>query len=370
MRLFNPVAYTSSPNGYTPRFIQGVAMKIWLLLLCFLFSGVQAAEVDQFTGINHLKDSSAVIEAEVNRRIQLAITKANSHYPQPLQKKKLHHRIRPQCDVERLYGQLQAQLAKSLIGQVETFAEESSQVDKRRVTFQQSVYRDFERLDAPSLVMSERVAAVIRVNHVYLGTDKLGHFFTEGNTYFEITDRMSRGVEAGLLYGEWSESLYFGAQTTGVYSYADLVANFNGLRFWNRILATHADPLKGEYQAPYIACSNKRWVFNERFSFDDYVDYGWDESINCSAMRTEKLLQQFKQYQPQCDGGKVPRRYGDYSRRIINRDDFKVLPYDLQPEIIVSRRSYVHEWNLPGWVAETIHEIRLDLEIWREGSPD
>ncbi|WP_419812694.1 hypothetical protein [Bacterioplanoides sp.] len=341
-------------------------MKIWLLLLCFLFPCVQAAEVDQFTDINHLKDSSAVIEAEVNRRIQLAIDNANSYYPQPLQKKKLHHRRRPQCDVERLYGQLRSQLAQPLIGQLEIFAEESPQVDKRRVGFEDSVYRDFERVDAPSLVISERVAAVIRINYVYLGSDKLGHFFTEGNTYFEITDRMSGGIEAGLLYGEWSESLYFGAQTTGVYSYADLVANFNGMRFWNRILAHYADPLTQQFQSPYIVCDHQRWVKKTPFNFDDYVDYGWDESINCSALRTQTLLQQFEQHQPRCDGGKVPRRYGNYSRRMINRDDFKVLPYDLQPEIIAARRAYVHEWNLPVWVTETIHEVRLELEAWRD----
>lgn len=340
-------------------------MKYWLLLSLLLVVHAKSAEVDQFTDVTPLQDSSAVLAKEVNRRIQVAVYKANSFYPRVLQPKKSHHRRRPQCDVERLYGQLQYQLARPLIGQLESFAEQSEQVAKRWVTFPRSIYQNYQQKEAPTLVLSERIAAVINVNGVDIGADKLGHFFTEGRTYFEITDRLKDGVHAGVAFGDWSESLYFGAQTTGVFSYADLTANFNGLRFWNRLLANQKDPLTQKNITPYIHCENKRWVVVEPFNFSDYVDNGWNEAVNCSAFRTEQLLQKVLSHHPRCETDKLPIRYGALSKNILNSQGLKVLPEALQPEVILARRADEYTWQLPEEMIERIRKVRLDLERWR-----
>ena len=343
-------------------------MKYWLSLgLSGLFglTAVEAAEVDQFTQASDLNDSSEVIASEVNRRIRLAVDKANSPFPRPLQHKKVHHRKRPQCDVDRLYGQLQFQLARPLIGQLESFAEASPQVDRRWVSFPQSVYRDYHKKEAPTLVLSQRIAAVIKINGVEVGSDKLGHFFTEGRSYFEVTNHLQDGTEAGFLFGDWSESLYYGAQTTGVFSYADLTANFNGLRFWNRILATQPDPLNQQSVTPYIRCDNQRWVVNNKFEFNSYVDNGWNEAVNCSAFRTEQLLQKVIQHQPVCRVDQLPKHYGSIGNEILNTEGLKVLPDKLQPEVILARRTSDLPWKLPEQAMERIKEIRLDLEQWR-----
>jgi len=343
-------------------------MKYWLSLSVLCSVVVQAAEVDQFTDVTPLQDSSEVIADEVNRRIQLAVSKANSFYPRALQPKKSHHRRRPQCDVERLYSQLQYQLARPLVGQLESFAEQSDLVAKRWVAFPESVYQDYQEKEAPTLVLSERIAAVIKVNGVDIGSDKLGHFFTEGRTYFEITDRLNNGTSAGIAFGDWSESLYFGAQTTGVFSYADLTANFNGMRFWNRVLANQPDPLTNQNIEPYIQCKNKRWVVAEGFDFSAYVDSGWNEAVNCSAFRTEQLLQKVMSHHPQCQIEKLPRRYGALSDKILNLQGLKVLPEILQPEAVLARRAEEYRWQLPEEMLEKIKQVRLDLERWRSGS--
>lgn len=359
---------------------------LWLvgLLLTSVWPPLYAAEVDQFSQFRELKDSRAVIEAEVNRRIKVAVRRANDFYPKPQQHKKEHHRKRPRCDANRLYGQLQSQLARPIIGQLESFAEESAQVDKYRVTFQQSIYRDYASMEAPTLVLSERIAAVIRIGEVYMGSDKLGHFFTEGLSYFEVNDRLQDGngdaikvasdpqvdaedsvLQQGFLFGKWSESLYFGAQTTGVFSFADLTANFHGLRFWNRILARQPDPLLRQEVDPYIRCQGTRWQIVQAFNFEDYVDQGWNEAVNCSAFRTEELLQNVLRYQPRCTPEKLPLYDSALASEVLNDQGLRVLPEELQPEILLAERADTFDWKLPAEVIENIRTVRLEIEQWR-----
>src|SRR5690606_34558148 len=104
---------------------------------------------------------------------------------------------------------LAGQLARPLIGQLETFAESSPLLSRRQVPLEASIYRDFHWQASPTLVWSERMAAVVNLAGVEIGTDKLGHFFTEGYSYFRVTEELTEGIEGGLLFGEWSESLYF-----------------------------------------------------------------------------------------------------------------------------------------------------------------
>ncbi|MCD8523732.1 MAG: hypothetical protein LRY66_03805 [Saccharospirillaceae bacterium] len=316
-----------------------------------------------------LADATVLLEQEVNRRLQLAVDRANRPVLKPPQLRSgsdLHY---PSCEQERLYDALAWQLARPVIGQLETFAEQNPHIERRSIPFRDSVYRDFLWQQSPSLVLSERVAAVIRVHGVEIGTDKLGHFFTEGYSYFEVTDRLQDSVEEGVLFGEWSESLYFGAQTTGVFSYADLAANLNGLRFWNRILAQHPDPLTGLGVTPYVRCDHQRWQLTEAFSFQGYVDSAWNESVNCSAFRSLKLLQQVLNYQPVCRPQALPQNtYGPWQQRVLNPSGLRVLPDSLQPEVILVQRAFMQEVRLPKGVLERIRELRQQLELWRQQS--
>ena len=54
--------------------------------------------------------------------------------------------------------------------------------------------------------------------------------------------------DVALSWGEMREKGVYGFSTTGIFSYADLVANFNGYRFWNRVLKTEKDPISPFYK--------------------------------------------------------------------------------------------------------------------------
>jgi hypothetical protein len=160
-----------------------------------------------------------------------------------------------------------------------------------------SIYRDLALLDNVSVHWKD-LSAVVRVGDVLMGVDKLGHFVVEGWEYFEIAQLDGEGVAAAMAWGERSERTYFGRFTTGVHSYADLVANFEGLRFWLRVLGRADDPLDsgGFAGRPYVTCrrrfwlaGERRWHVSRRVELADYVTPVWDEAVNCCSYRNARI---------------------------------------------------------------------------------
>lgn len=348
-------------------------LRMMLLMpACLYAATLGAAEVDQFTLPEgqpaKLENSAPLLATEVNRLMGVAVDRANARFM-------VHHAKtgprwrQPQCDEARLYNALTSQLARAVIGQLETFAEESPDMVRRNVTLPQSIYRDFFWQASPTLMWSERMAAVIELNGVEMGADKLGHFFTEGYSYFLATEQLTKDIESALLFGEWSEAVYFGAQTTGVFSYADLVANTQGLRFWNRVLGHESDPLTGQAVTPYIVCEQARWQIVQRFDWDDYVDQGWSEAVNCPALGSEELLQRIQARQVRCDTARLPMaRYGKLAPRLLNPAGHRVLPDYLQPEIILEERVANRDLDLSPDTLDYLTGLRLRLSEWRRAS--
>lgn len=358
--------------------LQAFSAIILLLLsfisLCFASTKIAvAAEVDQFTRFNdvELKDSASLLNNEVQQRINRALVRANRNPPHLKPRKIQRVPKLSECSVSRLYESFEVLLARPIVGQVESFAEQSPDISRRIIPLNESVYRLFTWPQSPSLVLSERVASVVRVGDFEVGSDKFGHFFTEGYSYFEETNHLELPINQALLFGEWTESVYFGAQTTGVYSYADLAANFHGLRFWNRILATHPDPLAQNTNQshnqnstePYIRCDNKRWVVNQPFKWGDYIDNAWNESMNCSLFRTLSLLGQVLEEGPHCNSEQLPwSRYGEFGFRLLNQHGLGVMPDYLQPEVLLRQMS--PDYYDSGTMAR-IKSFREGLERWR-----
>ena len=83
------------------------------------------------------------------------------------------------------------------------------------------------------------LSPTIRVHGVEMGTDKFDHFFQEGWRYLKIYDReLSKGrtpdeaEKKAISWGRMTEKTYFGYLVSGVFSNADLFANFAGLKFY------------------------------------------------------------------------------------------------------------------------------------------
>ena len=298
----------------------------WILALASLAA---AAEIDSLTGRElPLADSAEALERRLNAALEAAVARAN--------------RESGACDPELLYRELRAALATPFIGHViaESLNRDEA-MERRRIRREDSIYRDLGLFDNISVHWKD-LSAVIRVGDAFVGVDKIGHFVVEGWDYFETAYLEGEGIDAALDRGERSERTYFGEITTGVYSHADLVANFEGMRFWLRVLGEAEDPLGLGWRAarPYVRCGRRFWIVGERrwqltraLELDAYVTPVWDEAVNCPryrnldiAARVEARIGELEaasgsDYACPIDAGACARareRYRDWAPRLLH----------------------------------------------------
>jgi hypothetical protein len=264
-----------------------VKVKIsFKLVLIFLFSlRVSASEIDSFT--HHyqyqLEDSKELIHLKANQMLKQALLNANAE--------------NKGCHEKSLYKQIRKYFQNHMRGKLTPFIINSPKVSKLVINFKDSIYRDFKWYDAFSIIFIQTIyknvaGPIIKMGAHYIGADKFEHIFGRGFKYFSLYYMKNKTLEEVLQYGHRSERIFLGANTTGVYSYADLAANFNGMRFWNDMLGKNPDILGNKFQIkPYITCTeNNKWVQNNNINFLHYIDDSFDESINCSKFRNKRIL--------------------------------------------------------------------------------
>lgn len=132
---------------------------------------------------------------------------------------------------------------------------------------------------------------LIKIGDTVVGVDKLEHMFGMGLRYFKGHYLEEKPLVSVLKNGIFKEKTFLGGNmlATGVFSYADLSANFNGMRFWNHMLQKRDDVLGAQHNAgPYLSCQAGKWVKNEErpIDFRTYVDATMQESMNCSKFAT------------------------------------------------------------------------------------
>ncbi len=301
------------------------ALVIAAALLLSWTGPALAAEVDSF-GVRpgDLADASAALDAETDRLLEEAVARANA--------------APGGCHERELYDAILELMDGPIVGRLEIYIRDSAAVPHVFRPRSESIYRDFSFFETPSLAAGEgRLAALTRIGDHLVGGDKFGHFFSQGFVYFETAILDGEGLEAALRYGDRTERSYYGALLTGVYSYADQVANLHGLRFWMALLGYAVDPLTRARPQAYLECRDGRWEKVRAFHWADYVDAAWDESINCNLFRNDALLGKVEAALADIATGPstCPRkpgmepalrnRYGPLFERLVNLRGFGVL---------------------------------------------
>jgi len=266
-----------------------------LALACLALAGnCLATETDDFTTLySRLADAAPVLNAETNRLIDAALAELN----RDAEDWGAADRVVPDhCSEPALYEAIADKLGGAVVGRLETFARNSDAIDRQLVERRASIYRDFGMFETPSLGGSEgRLAPTLQVGNFRFGADKLGHFIDQGYVYFSLAYLDAAGVEQAQRYGENTERTYFGALLTGVYSYADLAANFQGMRFFTDLLGRYPDPVTGKKTTqPYVRCVNQQWTRVRDFDWRHYADLAWNEASNCSQFRNPELAGRVK----------------------------------------------------------------------------
>ena len=114
------------------------------------------------------------------------------------------------------------------------------------------------------------LSPTVKVHGAYMGLDKLGHFFQQGHEYFRAyREEESRGggeaarLAKAVRIGVAQERGIYGEAMVGVYSNADLAANYAGMKFYLNLTR----PVRvGDATLPPLLARGPRgeWVFNPR----------------------------------------------------------------------------------------------------------
>jgi len=302
--------------------------KIILITLIgvFAFRNGCAAEIDSVTPRNlALVNSIDTINEIVNQRIEEGIRKANAQqdYAEDTEDNTDRNKA-AHCDEKALYAELRKAVFQSFTA---SWGLKGYDLDKQlrgllvrqsySLSLNDSIYRDIDYIEGLSLNLKE-LSDVVNINGYLVGLDKIGHFFAQGWQYFELTDLDEETLDSAVAWGREKEAGLYGYTTTGILSFADLVANLNGWRFWNKVLLKQDDPLQGVianfFDRPYVSCDiqiidsirNRKivraWEYNTRFDLTDYIDGVWDEGNNCNSyadpMIEEKVTARIKHVDP------------------------------------------------------------------------
>jgi hypothetical protein len=250
--------------------LKGIITKSMLLPLLLITANALATEVDSITVRTIAEDATEVLNEEMNRRIGKAIKKANRW---------------GQCSERRLYRALGDRLRAGpegffLVAPLENFANWNRDVPKKGVPRSESIYSRVRVHESVPITLYP-LGKVLRLNESIIAGDKFSHFFNVGWTYYNIHYVDEKPVTVALDYGSTTERLIWGLLTTGVYSWADLSANFSGMRFWASVLG-EPDVLHRELP-PLVKCESSNWVQNRQFSWTNWVSAAWDEGVNCNT---------------------------------------------------------------------------------------
>jgi hypothetical protein len=139
------------------------------------------------------------------------------------------------------------------------------------------------------------LSPTIRMYGHEFGIDKLEHLFQQGHQYLErVNEAVKDGkaheeaVKKAIDWGKQTERTYYGILTSGVYSNADLFANYAGLKFYQG-LARPID-IGGHMRPAMFTLKDGRW----QLAADDvlqaqllrpFISGHMNEAFNPSAFR-------------------------------------------------------------------------------------
>ena len=250
-----------------------VNWRTWLSVVtaasCACATPLHAYETDQYTNRGELvADSTDVLNREVNRTIIDIAANWSKGHDEMAFVNAVYHRIGGLHWVDKL----------------EKWAMQSPDVDKLTTPRYGSVYSGF-----PPWVM--RVTGIfgigksIRLNNELIGSDKIGHFLSQGRKFYRRYVRTGSEIEAAKQ-SIFTEKALFGKLTTGAYSNADLVANYEGHRFYRSLFEDDVIPGK----PAILRWEGGGWVVQRKFDWADHVNAYWDEVLlpnhfDCLAKR-------------------------------------------------------------------------------------
>lgn len=140
-----------------------------------------------------------------------------------------------------------------------------AQPARYKTNFQQSIFSA-----APVNYLT--ISSTVNLYGASFGTDKIAHVFQQGYSYYAIYKRaVARGesdgeaVKRAVAWGKTTEKTYFGTLVSGVYSNADLCANFAGYKFYLNL--TRDVKIGSRIIPALLLLRDGVWTFNGNLNF-------------------------------------------------------------------------------------------------------
>lgn len=230
-------------------------------------AAVSAYETDQFSNRDaEIADSTALLNAQVNQTLELIVAEWKGERDETEFVDAIYHEIGGRHWVDKL----------------ERWAMNSDAVEKLDTPRYDSVFSGVPWY-ALRVTTFFGVGDTIRVNDQLIGSDKLGHFLSQGRKFYRRY-RQSNSEEEAAEHSAYTERAIFGRLTTGSYSNADLVANYEGHRFYRSLFEDDIIPGK----RAILRWENNGWVLQRQYDWADHVNEYWDEALNINHF--DKLL--------------------------------------------------------------------------------
>jgi hypothetical protein len=112
------------------------------------------------------------------------------------------------------------------------------------------------------------ISPTVKIFDAQFGTDKIAHFFQQGYSYYRIYKRaVAKGiapdeaVQKAIRWGQMTERTYYGTLVSGVYSNADLCANYVGMKFYQNL--TQAVKIGDTMKPAVLQLKEGIWTFDE-----------------------------------------------------------------------------------------------------------
>ncbi|MEO7658085.1 MAG: hypothetical protein ABIV48_00590 [Pyrinomonadaceae bacterium] len=162
-----------------------------------------------------------------------------------------------------------------------------AQPDRYKVGYSESIFV----LNPADFLM---LSPTVRLYGSEFGIDKLEHFFQQGHKYFQIEkrstakgDKPSEAVDKAIRWGQRTERTYYGLISSGVYSNADLHANYVGMKFYQGL--TQPLRINGITRPATLRIKNGSWQADPAALGDSllkpFIGDHLNEALNPSSFR-------------------------------------------------------------------------------------
>ncbi|MDC0254312.1 hypothetical protein OAK75_05395 [Bacteriovoracales bacterium] len=251
-------------------------IKLFILFTPIFLSVGFSSETDQLFALNkYIEDSTGPINEIINQNLVRAVEKAN---------RKNYSCYKLTKNFAKEVGSGKKSLRDMPIRKNNSIDQIPRQSSNRELFYEDSIYYGLKRWDI-GIGDNRFLSPTLEVNGVRLGADKISHITFIGLNYYKTFSfflrrykkkfskdkALRKALEKAINFGVFQESTITGKSrfVSGLFSFADMEANYQGLRLFHNICGS---------ENPYVNNINGQWYLQKKVDITPYITPELDET--------------------------------------------------------------------------------------------